>query len=340
MKVVQFQRLPNASNHSIERVFASVRSASIGADVEVKVCRFESRGVFKRLYNIVDAALGQGDINHITGDVHYLALLLRKSRTVLTIHDCRGMLWESGIRRLLYHLMWLMVPVSRAGVISVISEQTKREVLRYTSCPEAKIRVIPDPVGSEFQPTPKRFRSDRPTILQIGSGRNKNIERLAVAISGLNCKLDVIGPLTANAQLQLVQADVEFEWAADLSDSEVTAKYRNADLITFCSTYEGFGMPIIEANAIGRPVVTSSIEPMASVAGGAACLVDPYDPISIRAGILRVIEDRHYREELVRLGFENAKRFSAEAVAQSYMDVYRELGFPRSEPERHGFGNA
>jgi glycosyltransferase involved in cell wall biosynthesis len=91
-------------------------------------------------------------------------------------------------------------------------------------------------------------------------------------------------------------------------------------------------MPITEANAIGRPVVTSRIEPMVSVAGGAACLVDPYDPMSIRSGILRVIEDRHYREVLVRLGFENAKRFSAEAVAQSYMAVYRELGLPTNRP--------
>src|ERR1019366_1397843 len=104
MKVVHFHRLPsNATHHSIERVFASVRSALTGFEIEVSVCPFESRGVFKRLYNIVDAALRQGDVNHITGDVNYLALLLRKSRTVLTIHDCRGMLWESGIRKLLYH---------------------------------------------------------------------------------------------------------------------------------------------------------------------------------------------------------------------------------------------
>jgi hypothetical protein len=54
--------------------------------------------------------------------------------------------------------------------------------------------------------------------------------------------------------------------------------------------------------------------------------------MSIRSGILRVIEDRHYREVLVRLGFENAKRFSAEAVAQSYMAVYRELGLPTNRP--------
>src|ERR1039457_3419943 len=101
----------------------------VSMDAQVSVCHFESRGVFKRLYNMLEAALRQGDVNHITGDVHYLALLLRKNRTVLTIHDCRGMLWESGIHKLLFHLIWLKVPVARSTVVTVISEQTKREVL-------------------------------------------------------------------------------------------------------------------------------------------------------------------------------------------------------------------
>lgn len=306
----------------------------------MSVCRFESRGVFKRLFNVMEAALSQGDVNHITGDVHYLALLLRKQRTLLTIHDCRGMLWESGIRRLIYHWFWLKLPVSRSALVSVISEHTKNEVLRYTTCTERNIRVIPDPVGPEFQPAPKAFRTDNPTILQIGSGRNKNIARLAAALSGLRCKLYIVGPLTVDAQQHLAEARIEFEWAANLSDSEVSEKYRDADLITFCSTYEGFGMPIIEANAIGRPVVTSGIEPMASVAGGAACLVDPCDPISIRAGIVRVIEDRDYRDELVRRGFENVKRFSAASVAGAYMSVYQELISATEGPMlRHGFLN-
>ena len=332
MGVIHFQRLPNSSNHSIERVFASVRGALREVEIVVSVCPFESRGIFKRLCNIVYAWSQESDVNHITGDVHYIALLLRKHRTVLTVCDCGGMLRESGLRRRLFHLMWLKMPVARSAIVTVISEQTKQEVLRYTSCPEERIRVIPVPVGSEFQPAPKPFRSDRPTILQVGTGRNKNIERLTEAISGLQCRLDVVGPLSAEIQRRLARAGVLFEWASNLSDSEVAAKYRDADLVTFCSTYEGFGMPITEANAIGRPVVTSRIEPMVSVAGGAACLVDPYDPMSIRSGILRVIEDRHYREVLVRLGFENAKRFSAEAVAQSYMAVYRELGLPTNRP--------
>jgi glycosyltransferase involved in cell wall biosynthesis len=329
MRIVHFQRLPNSSNHSIERVFASVRSALPEVDVKVSVCRFESRGVFKRLYNIVDARLRQGDVNHITGDVHYLALLLRKRRTVLTVHDCRAMLRLRGLRRLLFRWMWLSVPVARCSVVSVISEYTKRQLLRYTSCPEHKIRVVPDPVAGEFRPTPKSFNAEDPIVLQIGTGSNKNLERVAEALRGVPCRLDIIGRVTERQRQALESNSVSYTEQWGLSDQQVVERYRKCDIVVFVSTYEGFGMPIIEANATGRPVVTSNIGPMPEVAGSAACLVDPFDAHSIREGILRIIGDADYRNELIARGFENVKRFQPDVVAAQYATLYREV-FARS----------
>ena len=70
-------------------------------------------------------------------------------------------------------------------------------------------------------------------------------------------------------------------------------------MLTFVSTYEGFGLPILESQATGRPVVTSNVSSMPEVAGDAACLVNPYDADSIREGILRVINDDAYRKDLM-----------------------------------------
>ena len=84
-------------------------------------------------------------------------------------------------------------------------------------------------------------------------------------------------------------------------------------------------MPIVEANAIGRPVVTSNLDPMSTVAGTSACLVDPFNPAAIREGVLRVIRDDVYRAELIAQGFENAKRFEAGVVAAQYANLYRQL---------------
>ena len=96
-------------------------------------------------------------------------------------------------------------------------------------------------------------------------------------------------------------------------------------MLMFASTYEGFGLPIVEANAVGRPVVTSNLSPMPEVAADAACLVDPHDVGSIRVGVKRIINDGLYRESLVAAGYRNAQRFRPATVAGNYALLYRQV---------------
>jgi glycosyltransferase involved in cell wall biosynthesis len=96
-------------------------------------------------------------------------------------------------------------------------------------------------------------------------------------------------------------------------------------MVVFASTYEGFGLPIVEANATGRPVITSNICSMPEIAGSAACFVDPSDCSSIRQGILRVMNDDGYRADLIGRGLENVKRFRADTIAAQYAALYQEV---------------
>ncbi len=84
-------------------------------------------------------------------------------------------------------------------------------------------------------------------------------------------------------------------------------------------------MPILEANAVGRPVVTGNCTSMPEVAGDAAVLVDPWDPASIRSGILSIIQDPNLRAQLVSRGFENARRFDPQKIAEQYLAIYQRL---------------
>jgi glycosyltransferase involved in cell wall biosynthesis len=330
IRVVHYHRKPYGGYFSIERVFAAIRQKLPGSiDCRVVECRFTSRSLFRRLWNLLEAPFHQGQVNHITGDVHYLAALLPKKRTILTVHDCGTVTRARGLRRFIYKLVWFQMPMWRSGVIVAISDATRRELEQIAPAFAHKIIVIPDPLVDGFTPSPKEFYATEPTILHIGTAPNKNLERVAEALEGLRCRMEIVGELSPGQKSALARFGIQYSNSSRLTDEQMVEKYRSADLVEFCSTYEGFGMPIIEANSIGRPVVTSRLEPMAWVAGNAACVVDPLDPSSIRAGILRVIEDTPYREELVRLGRENARRFTAEAAARLYVECYQRIAAER-----------
>ena len=76
----------------------------------------------------------------------------------------------------------------------------------------------------------------------------------------------------------------------------------------------------------GRPVLTSNLSSMPEVAGSAACLVDPFDVISIRNGLLKIVNNEEFRNNLIATGFENYKRFDAQRIAEMYFDLYRKVG--------------
>ncbi len=326
ISVVHFQRRPTLRTFSVERLFNTVRGA-LPAEIEcrVAVSRYRSAGLFKRLYNIIEASARQGDVNHVTGDVHFLCYLLHKRRTVLTVLDCVSMERFRGFERMLFRLFWLAIPVRRCAVVVAISEFSRRELLRYVNIPADSVRVIGVPHAADFKPVPGVFRKDKPTILQLGTGANKNLIRSAQALAGIPCHLIIVGALTRAQRDVLLETGIEHENNPRATDAEIVGYYTRCDLVLFASTYEGFGMPIIEANAIGRPVVTSNICSMPEVAGSAASLVDPRDVQSIREGILKVIHDDAYRENLIQNGFRNAARFTPEAIAQQYADIYMEL---------------
>jgi glycosyltransferase involved in cell wall biosynthesis len=335
-RIIYLQRKPYGRRFSLERVFDAIRAALPSSmPAAAWTCRFKSRGIAGRLLNLLEAPFHQGDINHITGDVHYLALGLAKRKTILTIPDCVLPRSLKGLKYLAIVMGWYRLPARRVAAITVISEFTRKEVLRYTGCAPELVRVIHCPVPGGFVPCPRPFNARRPVLLQVGAAEhNKNICRVAEALRGIPCRLDIIGRLTDRQRQALEHNCISYTEQWGLADQEVIQRYRDCDMVVFASTYEGFGMPILEGNATGRPVVTSNVCSMPEIAGSAACLVDPFDCSSIREGILRVINDPDYRNNLIAQGFENVKRFRADIIAAQYAALYHEVLSRRSANER------
>lgn len=327
MNVFFFYRKAAKSQFSIESLFNNIIS-HLPTEVNSTICiaKYVNSGVYSKLYNICEILFKkQGDINHVTGDIHYITLFLNKNKTILTIHDLNLLYTSNKIKRLIHKWFWIRIPIKRSQVVTVISETTKHDLLKFANCNPDKIKVIYNCISPAFTPQPKTFNKTKPTILHIGCKPNKNLSGVIEAVKDLACRLEIIGNPTDEQLYLLQQYQIDYNTQADLSEQEVIQKYIACDILLFVSFFEGFGLPIIEANAIERVVVTSNISSMPEIAGDAACLVDPYDIQSIRNGIIKVIENDEYRETLIRNGRKNKVRFTAGQIANQYYYLYQQL---------------
>jgi glycosyltransferase involved in cell wall biosynthesis len=293
-----------------------------------------STGILSVLKNAWFVARRRGRaLLHVTGDVHYASLLCPFSKTVITVHDCVVLRRGRGFKRFVLRMLWFELPLRLASAVTVISEQTKRDVLALVSIPERKITVIPNFVDPAFVFSERAFAGERPRILHVGTTPNKNLERVIASLRGIPCVLVIVGSLPSSISRHLRDNEICYENFVDVDHATIARLYGDADLISFPSTYEGFGMPILEGQAVGRPVLTSDLEPMRSVAGhDGAVLVDPQSVAAIRDGFLRLLESSALRNRLIENGRANCRRFTLQAVAARYRELYRTLGF--EQPDR------
>lgn len=326
VRVAHFMRGPLDEIFSVERIFDDVRAALPG-DIQVDVIRSArpNKGFVPRLMNALNARRHRSEVNHVLGDTQYLAWFLPRSRTILTVLDCVSLDRLSGWRRWVFWFFWYWWPLKRAGQVTVISDFTRQALLSWVRYPEDRISIIPPPLSAEFGPAEPRPFAEWSRLLHIGITPNKNLKRVIEAVTGLEVTLILVGQLREDLKEMLVERGIRYETYQGLDRDGLVEQYRNADMLVFPSTYEGWGMPILEAQAVGRPVVTSTVTAMPEAAGGAACLVDPFDVASIRAGIRRILDDEAYARGLIEAGFENAAKYRGDRIAADYAALYRSV---------------
>jgi len=313
--------------HSIEELFATVSDALDDSIHPETLSARSPRANWRAILSnwIWAIRLPKADIVHVTGDIHYAVLGVWGRKVVLTVHDLRILEESRGLRRILCWLGWFALPVNRADAITVISEFTRKRLQACCRVNPNKVHVVPNCVAPEFVQTQRIWSADRPRVLLVGTTPNKNLDRVIVACKGLRLVLAILGRLDTEQKLLMESHAVEYEEYHTLSRTEVVTLYQDSDLVAFVSTYEGFGMPILEGQAVGRPILTSNISPMNEVAGEGAWKVDPFDVVSIREGLFRLISDTALRETLIQNGFRNVAEYSPKSISAKYAAVYREV---------------
>ena len=293
-KVVWYFRKKRAlGNFSIENSFRELLPHFEGTEwqIEWREASWFSEGIWNRLRIALEARRLDADIVHITGDINFAALLLKSRKAVLTVHD-NGFLEEHrGWKRWLMKKVWLDWPLKQCDRVVAVSNATKRSILQHTDYPEDQIEVINSVVPSHFRPRTVLPNNPKPVLLHIGLAPNKNLKGHAEAIQGMDVLLRIIGEPSAADHAMLKSLGIDYEWKSKLSDEEMQEAYATSDVLLFCSTLEGFGMPILEAKAVGLPVITSDIEPMSEVGKGWASFVDPSNSDALKSAVLRALKE-------------------------------------------------
>lgn len=327
LRVLYIYRHPDMG-YSIGRVFKPIEEemkkyAEVDS-IYLPVPNYSLRGLWKNISAALKAVKQKHyDIVHITGTEHYLIPFIHGQKVVVTVHDLgslsiNGNLFRSFIKKRLF-----INSLKGADGITFISQKTCDECNEMVRLDKYKQTVIGNPIDTKFQYIHKEFTQEQPVALHIGTKSNKNLHNTILALRGINCHLRIIGTLSAQDKTELSQNNIVHSNAYNLTDDEIIKEYINCDIVNFPSFYEGFGMPIIEGQAIGRLVITSDISPMNEVAGEGALLVYPNSVEEIRHSYLRLMNEPELRERLLTKGLENVKRFQIKYIAKQYLDIYK-----------------
>jgi glycosyltransferase involved in cell wall biosynthesis len=286
---------------------------------------------------------------HLLHEPHYVLPPATRCRSVVTIHDCIHLMFPQYLPGKLAHVyartsMWSAV--HKSDRILTVSEASKRDILRFFGIDGGKVEVIYNAIDERFLAPPdeermhqvrERYQLDHPFLLYIGNIKpHKNLERLIdafgrVRANGLDdLRLVIIGdeiskypPLRQAVHRHRLDKYVRFLGFQPYDT--LAAFYRLARAFVFPSLYEGFGLPPLEAMACGTPVVTSNVSSLPEIAGGAAILVDPYEPSSIAEGVTQAVSNETLRSELIDRGLARARDFSwsqsVAAIHRIYMEV-------------------
>jgi glycosyltransferase involved in cell wall biosynthesis len=267
------------------------------------------------------------NFDSITAPIYY-------KNKIVTLHDITWVRYPQSFSRKLHILHHVIDPIVLRNSLDIIavSNFSKKEIINYFKNLRKDTYVVYNAVDDKFQINNKRDNIPRPYILAVSSqAYHKNITEMITAFDNLykskkiDLSLIIVGGSYNSLRKQSYNtfSNTSIHFAGRVTDAELVKLYQGATLFVFPSLYEGFGIPPLEAQACGCPVVASNAASMPEVLGDSAVFFDPVNNSQMQDTICRVIEDISLRRALVKRGLTNVSRFSWDDSAQKLYKIIR-----------------
>lgn len=255
---------------------------------------------------------------------------LSNAINITTVHDFTNELFQtgSGARK----ERWIKDNAIRhSDYIICISENTKKDFERfYPSFPKERVKVVYNGVSDDFFiSSTLRWPFDFPKtnyVLFVGERDGyKNFELVVEALKQYQIDIVLTGKsLNDNEIRQLQKIKGRYYYAGRVSSALLNILYNNAYALVYPSLYEGFGLPVVEAQKAGCPVIATDASSIPEIIGDRTLLMETSTPESLIEELNKLQMDS-IRENVVASGLENSKRFSWEKMYQKYLSLYSEV---------------
>lgn len=266
-----------------------------------------------------------------------------KAKKIVTVHDLAYFKPEYDaypLKDRLYMRFMIKNSCKRADKIISISKNTKEDIVKIIKIHPKKISVVYEAADDKYkvitnrkklEKTGKKYALPNRFVLFFkGSSPRKNSLRLISAFN-LACKevediwLVVCGRhKCSREETELIKENSRIKKIGFVDEEDMAGLYNLAELLVYPSLYEGFGLPILEAQECGCPVVCSDKSSLPEVGGRGVQYIDPYDVEGMAKGMLKVLNDARHRRALVKRGFRNAKKFRWEKSAREVLKIIKE----------------
>jgi mannosyltransferase len=249
----------------------------------------------------------------------------KKLKIVTTVHDFT---YERFIKgpALWVHKWQKYRAIRNSDRVICVSHNTAKDLMNYCAIEPEKIRVIHNGVSEAYYPIPNVENVSNEVLFVGARSGYKNFDDAIKTLAKFpDYTLSIVGggELTQSEKNTLEsQIPGRYTWLGRLSDEELNLAYNRAYALLYPSSYEGFGIPIIEAMRAGCPVVAVNASSIPEVAGNAAILTNFSDPELFVEALYNVSKQR---EQLVTAGLEQAKKFSWDKCFEETLQVYKEL---------------